>query len=504
MYFVKYGDRYLHDPRVGLILPTGNGDSELNVSDLFTFTITKKHKLYDEIKPHDRFNLVSVILNNKIIFRGEITNIEIDFNLTKTATCRGEMSYLNDSIVRPYSTLKSDGIRTVSSTIDGYFEFLINEHNKQMDESKQFKIGKNNGKYLDSNNYIYRSDTTYPKVGETIKNKILDNLGGYLVLDYEQNGGRTISLLDNFNEATDVNIQTIDFGVNLLDFIKSEESSEIATYVIPIGPDINEPSDTQSDKLKTSLNIDSSVVNPLYTYQVYKKDKYIEADVSYKEALDKQDEIKNDPDSSQDSKDQAQDRVDRAKESLEQAIYEYINANAAWKSAQRYTPDRTLEPGYIKKGDMIYSEKAVDRYGWIGMTIKYDEVTLVENLISKGLADLKYMEKPDITIEIKAIDLSTIKPDLKPIEKGQYIRVRSTPHNFDSYMLCSKISYDINKPNNNTFTLGTVYQTFTAQSNSRINKLNQTINNTIEFATKASGEEYLEGTVVEKIIPAEE
>ena len=53
MYFVKYGDRYLHDPRVGLILPTGNGDSELNVSDLFTFTITKKHKLYDEINRRD-------------------------------------------------------------------------------------------------------------------------------------------------------------------------------------------------------------------------------------------------------------------------------------------------------------------------------------------------------------------------------------------------------------------------------------------------------------------
>lgn len=404
MFFIKYGNNYLHDPRVGTVLPTAKLETEVNASDYLKFTIASDNELFDELMEHDQENLVTVLSDDVVIFRGEITNINSDFYLTKTVECRGELAYLNDSIVRPYSTFAGESSRTVPSTVNGYFEFLIEEHNSQVGDSKKFIIDENEGSSLDANNYIYRSDSSYPNVGSTIKEKIIESLGGYLQLDYSKETPH-ISLLADFPK---VNAQVINFGVNLLDFVKESDASEVATFVVPIGKS-------------------------------------------------QDDEAENDG-----------------------------------KQSERLTisgePDRQLGIGYFKSGDMIYSAEAVNRYGWIGAVVEYSDVEVASNLVSKGLLALKELESPNMTIEVKAIDLSMIKPDYEPITIGQYVRVRSKPHGFDSYMLCSKVDYDLNSPDNDTFTLGTTFDTITGQQNKRINALNATINNVYEAADKISAE----------------
>ena len=408
MYFIKYGEKYIHDPRTNTILSEAVLDTEINKSDILTFSITSTHNLYNIIKERDRDNLVSVLWDDEILFRGEITTIESNFYLTKSVTCRGELSYLNDSIVRPYSTLEGEVSRTAPSTVDGYFEFLIREHNSQVEESKRFKIGRNEGALLDPNNYIYRSDITYPYVGETIKDKIINSIGGYLKLDYNKDGTRTISLL---KEVEEVNSQLIDFGVNLLDFVKNDETASTISFIIPLGATIN---------------------------------------------------------------DENEDTID-----------EYLTITDE--------PDGELEYGYVKYGDMIYSLNTVSKFGFIGKTERFDDITVASNLVKAGLAALKEYDNPITTIEIKAIDLSIIKPDYKQIQVGQYIHARSKPHNFDSYMLCSKISYDIIQPDNNVFTLGHVYDTFTGRSNTAIDTLNKSL-------ADSTGENYKLPTASDKIL----
>lgn len=408
MYFIKYGENYIHDPRIGLVLSEANLDTEINKSDILTFTITKNHKLYDVLKERDKENPVSVLWDDEIMFRGEITTIESDFYLTKTITCRGELSYLNDSIVRPYSTLEGEVSRTAPSSVDGYFEFLINEHNSQVEESKRFKIGKNEGALLDSNNYIYRSDITYPFVGETIKDKIINSIGGYLKLDYNKDGTRTISLL---KEVDEINSQLIDFGVNLLDFVKNDETASTISFIIPLGATINDENEDTIDEYLTIAD----------------------------------------------------------------------------------EPDGELEYGYVKYGDMIYSVNTVSKFGFIGKAERFDDITVASNLVKAGLAALKEYDNPITTIEIKAIDLSIIKPDYKQIQVGQYIHARSKPHNFDSYMLCSKISYDLIQPDNNVFTLGHVYDTFTGRSNTAIDNLNKSL-------ADSTGENYKLPTATDEIL----
>lgn len=408
MYFIKYGEKYIHDPRTNTILSEAVLDTEINKSDILTFSITSTHKLYNIIKERDRDNLVSVLWDDEILFRGEITTIESNFYLTKSVTCRGELSYLNDSIVRPYSTLEGEVSRTAPSSVDGYFEFLINEHNSQVEVSKRFKIGKNEGALLDSNNYIYRSDITYPFVGETIKDKIINSIGGYLKLEYNKDGTRTISLL---KEVDEVNSQLIDFGVNLLDFVKNDETASTISFIIPLGATINDENEDTIDEYLTIAD----------------------------------------------------------------------------------EPDGELEYGYVKYGDMIYSVETVAKFGFIGKAERFDDITVASNLVKAGLAALKEYDNPITTIEIKAIDLSIIKPDYKQIQVGQYIHARSKPHNFDSYMLCSKISYDLIQPDNNVFTLGHVYDTFTGRSNTAIDTLNKSL-------ADSTGENYKLPTATNEIL----
>ena len=409
MYFVKYGDRYLHDPRVGTVLPTATLETEINASDYFKFTIAPDSDLHAAVREHDQDNLVTVWSDGECIFRGEIYRIQEDFHRVKTCECRGELAYLNDSMVRPYSTIEGEASRTAPSSVNGYFEFLVREHNSQVDGRKSFSIGRNEGARLDANNYIYRSDSNYPSVGETMKSKLVDMLGGYLVADYGKDAP-CISYLADFPTE---NSQVIDLGVNLLDFLKDNDSSEVATFVIPVGAkkeqSAGRKSEDDASKISEKVTIDGE-------------------------------------------------------------------------------PDGEFEAGYVKQGDIVYSVASVEKYGWIGALAEFDDVTIPRNLVSKGVSVLKSLESPKVTIEVKAIDLSMIKPGYDPITAGQYVRVRSRPYGFDSFMLCCKVDYDLVTPSNNTFTLGNTFDTLTNQQSVRINAINASVNKTYERAVELSSE----------------
>lgn len=463
MWTVKYGNEYLHDPRIELILPTSQPSVELNTSTEFEFEVAIDHPLYNTIRERDQDNPVIVYQDDEIIYKGEIIDISLDFQLTKKVTCKSDLNYFNGAILRPYSTLASECDRIAPATVNGYFEFLVDEYNKQASDARKFKIGVNEGGSLDSNNYIYRSDSTYPTVGSVISDKIIDSLGGYIRTRHEADG----DYVDLLSDMPDVNAQLIDFGVNLLDFTKDDSSDDVATFVIPLGKSVTKLDDNQDE---ISLNLPIS----------YDAVKYLQRDVdSAKKSLDEAKE--NLSKATDDGKADAQKKVDEAQETYDSAV-------SARDDAKDSVSDRQLIDGYFKSGDIIYSEKSVNLYGWIGTKAEFSEVGLVSTLISKGLTYLKSLESPVTTIECTALDLSMIKPDLDPIKLGDYVRVRSKPHNIDSYYLLTKIEYDLNNPENNKFTLGTTFDTLTGQQNKRINALNATINTVYEAADRISAE----------------
>ena len=455
MYFVKYGKEYLHDPRIqDCVIFEPNLECEKNTCGFFDFTIYPDNPLHDKLKERDSSNPIEVYDDDILLFSGFIYELGKEFYLSGQVKCKGELAYLKDSIVRPYSTIQRGYGTTVPSTVDGYFEWLIQQHNAQVDSTKQFEIGINQGSSLDKNNYIYRESNQYPNTLDELNEKILDSLGGYLRIRHE-NGKRYIDLL---YECTDENTQILDFGVNLTDYNQTDSSLDVYTYVVPLGAKMK---DTEYSYYNGYFVTKDTTVDPEKVY--YEKRTDDEGYTYYSQCSNLK--------------------------TFEKGVtyYEY---DENYDESDLSLTIADMEDGptgiddYKKVGDYIYCISAVNKYGFIGYTYEDQDVTTVENLVLYSIIDLRSRISPIRTIEIKAIDMHLVNPDIKPIRIGEYVRVRSVPHNLDSYFLCTSIELNLNNPENSLYTLGTTFDTLTGQQNKQIKLLNSSINQAYEQAEK--------------------
>lgn len=544
MYFVKYGNEYLHDPRVqDCFLIDLSFDCEENSCGYCDFTIYPNHPMYEKLKERDADNPVEIYDDEILLFSGFIYELGKEFYLDGHVKCKGELDYLRDSIVRPYSTVQRGYGSKAPSSVDGYFEWLIEQHNSQVKPNKKFVIGINQGGALDPNNYIFRESNEYPTTIDEISEKLLknENIGGYIRIRHE-NG---IRYIDYLAEWTDSNAQILDFGVNLTDYTQTDDSDDIATFVVPLGAKM---SDTEyeyydgyfltSDK---SMNLDKEYYTKSYsqskkiasfvggvTYYEKRIDTFATSDKSPVDGIDyytrsvdsegnysytKQDisrfvsgtvyyeqedyYVKTSDSTPSDAKDyytlsDGYSKVSNLGRFKKHAIYYEYDENQD-EANLNLTIEDSLdgsydEVGYYKVGDKVYCESAVEKYGWIGITYKNTDIFTKEELRKKGTTALKEYISPKRTIEIKAVDMHFINPEIKPIRIGEYVRVRSVPHNLDSYFLCTSISLDLNNPENSLYTLGDTFDTLTGQQNKRINLLNATVNKQYESAVAISDE----------------
>ena len=456
MYIVKYGKEYLHDPNVDdCILVDLSLDAEENTCGYCDFTIYPSHPMYDKLKERDGDNPITVYDGDILLFTGFIYELGKEFYMDGHVKCKGELDYLSESIIRPYSTLQNGYGKQPPTSVNGYFEWLIGEHNDQVKANKRFTVGINQGASLDSNNYIYRESTKYPTTWKEISDKLLDELGGYLRIRHE---GDT-RYIDYLSEWTDTNTQILDFGKNLTDYTQTDDSESIATFVVPLGARMSETEYLYNDGYYQTTDKTMSSEKEYYTksdngYMKVSDDvTAFESGVIYYEYFELYDESS-------------------------------LSLTIVGLEDKEYDTD-----GYRKSGDIVYCESAVQKYGWIGVTYENTDITTKEQLVSKSIIALKELISPKRTIEIKAVDMHLVNPELTPIRIGEYVRVRSKPHNLDSYFLCTSIGLDLNNPENSTYTFGTTFDTLTGQQNKRIKLLNATINQTYEQAEKLTEKE---------------
>lgn len=244
-YRVLYDNQLLFDPYTNDRITDTKLSSKLNAASYFDFTIATTHSLYSKLK--ERAGEVRIYFNNLILFKGEITQIEEDFEGNYSVSCTGVLDYLTATRVRPYSTIKGEQPLTCPATVDGYFQWLIDQHNSNcLDSRKHFSVGVNQGNILDKNNYIYRSSEQRPTTASEIEDKILNSVGGYLFVRYQED----LNLLDLYADVHDVNTQIIDYGVNMLDFTKTTTAESQYTAVVATGYTPDPPEGQTDVKMK--------------------------------------------------------------------------------------------------------------------------------------------------------------------------------------------------------------------------------------------------------------
>lgn len=254
MYLVKIYDgpddntgTVIHSPYTDNIkLSKGTVNEVINSVDDFSFAFNLQNPAWENIKPLKTLTEVVDTKRDKRIFRGRVlkpkNSMDGSGHFTRSYDAESILAYLRDSSQR------HEEIH--DTTIKDFFKLIIENHNKQVEPHKRFKVGKVTVTNTTDNVYRYLGyDTTF----ETIKDKLLDRLGGYLVVR-EEDGVNYIDYLEEIGEDKDDT--PIRIAHNMKSMSQEVDPTKVITRLIPLGERIESDNEEDTDASEARLTIE--------------------------------------------------------------------------------------------------------------------------------------------------------------------------------------------------------------------------------------------------------
>lgn len=250
MYRIYLDGKVVYDPRIETKkITSGTLTQEVNAGGVLTWTLPPDNPMIGSGQKMK--SLVEVYDDNDLIFSGRLISRNPQLYKTEEYVAYGALTYFNDSTVRPYS---------YQGSVEGYLTMLIAQHNSQVSTDRQFQLGVIT--VTDNNDYITRSSNIYPSTLAELQNKLVDTMGGYLVVRHT--GG--VAYLDYLASITDKNDQEVRLGKNIIDLSFLESAEDIATAIIPLG--------AKDEETGERLTIKSVNNGADYVYDVAAVEKY--------------------------------------------------------------------------------------------------------------------------------------------------------------------------------------------------------------------------------------
>lgn len=190
---------------------------EIDTPGSLSFIIPPGHAAHDSI--HKLKSVVTMEWDGKEIFRGRVLEEKTDAFNQREVYCEGELSFLLDSVVRPF---------TFEGTTRAFVEKVITIHNEQVEEYKRFTLGDFSA--LTDDTVIPLESYGYADSLSAIR-AALEPHEGYLFARYE-NGTHYLDFVAAY-EADEG--QAIEFGTNLVDLDNQTAAEDLCTVLLPIG-----------------------------------------------------------------------------------------------------------------------------------------------------------------------------------------------------------------------------------------------------------------------------
>lgn len=238
-------DSTLEDYHIG----RGLVSLEAGKAGSFEFSVFPDHFYYDSFV--ELRTVITVYKDNRIVFRGRVLNMTTDYWNNLALTCEGELAFLQDSIVRPYE---------FSGTPATLLKKFINEHNASVDDFKHFKVGE----VTVPAGTIVRSNSEYEDTASNMTSRLLDDsTGGIFCITHGEDGQDVIPTVNYLPDYEKTATQSIEFGANLKDYVKTVSSEDVATAIIPLGVTVDDGDPETEDKPLTIVEEDG---DPDYVY----------------------------------------------------------------------------------------------------------------------------------------------------------------------------------------------------------------------------------------------
>lgn len=109
----------------------------------------------------------------------------------------------------------------------------------------------------------------------------------------------------------------------------------------------------------------------------------------------------------------------------------------------------------------VWDEEAVEQFGRIFDTVIFDDVTLKENLLSRGYSTLESRKALPATVKLTAVDFGALDGRYERITVGDLLPVDSAPHNVDTFMMVAEMLENLTDSGKSTVTLNRTSATMT-------------------------------------------
>lgn len=445
MYRIKYYDKDIYipgDDSFSVLDPILN--REENKAGSLEFSMLPEHPYYGQL---EKLKLgVAVLEDEKVIFKGRIRSSEGDFDNENELKAEGKLAVLNDSQCRPFE---------FTGTPEELFEYFLDNHNSQVSDEQKLKKG--NVTVTDPNNYITRSWKETAKTWPLMNSRLLDTLGGFFVVRYEEDGDY-LDWLKGFDKYSS---QKVEFAENLLDISIFIDATETYTACIPYGAKI--------------------VVNHYEKVEIetatWEEDKYYLLANDIYSLIATEDEF-------------------NSAVAAGDHIYEITSSE---------TTDERVTIESVNDGkDYIINEEMAAKYGVIYAPtelVTWDDVSRPENLLEKSS---NWLNNKGVslkeTVEATALDLSKLGFDIEKIDIFHNVQVSSAPHSLEASYLVSKMQTLLDAPEETRIRLGSSKQTFTDRNIADKKKVEDTAERLGKIEADYVNNEKMSSTIAKELL----
>ena len=349
MYQVNIGNKTLYYP--------GNDDfaifntelnEEIGKAGEFEYKVPPTNPLYDE---HTNGQLVTILKDKKEIWRGEVKDIKTDFSNVAEIYAVEDLAWLQDEYLTPASI--------TNETYTQRFQAVIDAYNLNRPAERQFRAGYiTNVPSTDFCEWITEYDWS---ILDCLRNCICKDTG-YIRVRRTTSGGNVTRYID-IVKLSDYGVratQPIEYGYNLLDYVKESEYGKLTNVLTPYGAE----TDTE--------------------------------------------------------------------------LYDGYNQRIA--------------------GTVITDQTSINVYGRHAKTVIFNDAEDVVSLNAVAADYLSRYSQPELTMEVKAVDLSMIE-NADELRLGDSVRIIARPYAVDQWLYLTQIKRDIQNPDKNTITMSGHVQT---------------------------------------------
>lgn len=401
---------------------------EVSKGGSLSFTMTRDHEQYESLQKMS--TCISVEQDDKEIWRGRVLSHEADWYNRRVIYCEGALSYFNDSAITPFN---------YEGKLAQFLQHLIDAHNQQCGnmKMKRFELGTVTAAlgdlvvhYGDRDSYGVGED--YGSTWDIIDKMVLKTYGGYAYCTFNAaTGNNVLNYCDQAYEADRLVNQTIEYGVNLLDFTEKTDTNSLFTRVYPMGSKHT----VEETKWKWKF--------------LWWGEKYTE---SHEER------------------------------------YGISGTDAA-------TVNKYLPKGYSYRLDSsdgdcgwIQNDAAAQKFGIVSALGEYDTDS-DNDTFAAGVQDLQKNSLMVTSYTVKAVDLRDAGYDKDRLTFASYAHIISRPHSIDVIMLCTKLVEPLDQPDKKEYTFGMTRQTLTDRQVANLGRTNLLDEDT------ASAEKYQQSTL---------